>query len=89
MYTVPRLFLVMAFQEEVDILFPKRDAKFQHLARYVYMFHPANHAQFDPWTQQLLVILQQIMSCLWEETLLLEVLATRHRRGRHLPVHFL
>ncbi|EES05854.1 galactoside 2-alpha-L-fucosyltransferase [Sorghum bicolor] len=41
MYTVPGLFLVTAFQEELDMLFPERDAVFHHLARY--LFHPTNH----------------------------------------------
>jgi xyloglucan fucosyltransferase len=40
MYTVPGLFLVAAFQEELDVLFPERDAVFHHLARY--LFHPTN-----------------------------------------------
>ncbi|KAJ1254854.1 hypothetical protein BS78_K318000 [Paspalum vaginatum] len=41
LYTVPGLFLVTAFQEELDALFPERDAVFHHLARY--LFHPSNH----------------------------------------------
>ncbi|KAF8779907.1 hypothetical protein HU200_002176 [Digitaria exilis] len=41
LYTVPGLFLVTAFQEELDALFPDRDAVFHHLARY--LFHPSNH----------------------------------------------
>ncbi|OEL26860.1 Galactoside 2-alpha-L-fucosyltransferase [Dichanthelium oligosanthes] len=41
LYTVPGLFLVTAFQEELDALFPERDAVFHHLARY--LFHPTNH----------------------------------------------
>ncbi|XP_066324507.1 fucosyltransferase 2-like [Miscanthus floridulus] len=41
MYTVTGLFLVTAFQEELDMLFPERDAVFHHLARY--LFHPPNH----------------------------------------------
>ncbi|CAL5055939.1 unnamed protein product [Urochloa decumbens] len=41
LYTVPGLFLVEAFREELDALFPERDAAFHHLARY--LFHPTNH----------------------------------------------
>jgi len=41
LYTVPGLFLVTAFQEELDALFPERDAVFHHLVRY--LFHPTNH----------------------------------------------
>ena len=41
LYTVPGLFLVTAFQEELDTLFPERDAVFHHLVRY--LFHPTNH----------------------------------------------
>ncbi|WVZ73515.1 hypothetical protein U9M48_021814 [Paspalum notatum var. saurae] len=43
LYTVPGLFLVTAFQEELGALFPEaeRDAVFHHLARY--LFHPSNH----------------------------------------------
>jgi xyloglucan fucosyltransferase len=41
MYTVTGLFLVTAFQEELDMLFPERDAVFHHLGRY--LFHPPNH----------------------------------------------
>jgi xyloglucan fucosyltransferase len=40
LYTVPGLFLVASFQEELDRLFPERDAVFHHLARY--LFHPTN-----------------------------------------------
>ncbi|KAF0898259.1 hypothetical protein E2562_005848 [Oryza meyeriana var. granulata] len=40
-YIVPSLFLVTMFQEELDALFPERDAVFHHLGRY--LFHPANH----------------------------------------------
>ncbi|RCV20740.1 hypothetical protein SETIT_4G081500v2 [Setaria italica] len=40
-YIVPGLFLVPAFQEELDALFPERDAVFHHLGRY--LFHPNNH----------------------------------------------
>ncbi|RCV08488.1 hypothetical protein SETIT_1G330400v2 [Setaria italica] len=41
LYTVPGLFLITAFQEELDALFPERDAAFHHLARY--LFYPTNH----------------------------------------------
>jgi xyloglucan fucosyltransferase len=41
MYTVTGLFLVTAFQVELDMLFPERDAVFHHLGRY--LFHPPNH----------------------------------------------
>ncbi|RLM79818.1 hypothetical protein C2845_PM12G27970 [Panicum miliaceum] len=41
LYTVPGLFLLTAFQEELDALFPERDAVFHHLVRY--LFHPTNH----------------------------------------------
>jgi xyloglucan fucosyltransferase len=41
LYTVPGLFLITAFQDELDALFPERDAAFHHLARY--LFHPTNH----------------------------------------------
>ncbi|CAN6239326.1 unnamed protein product [Urochloa humidicola] len=41
LYTVPGLFLVEAFRDELDALFPERDAAFHHLARY--LFHPTNH----------------------------------------------
>uniref|UniRef100_J3LHE0 Fucosyltransferase n=1 Tax=Oryza brachyantha TaxID=4533 RepID=J3LHE0_ORYBR len=40
-YIVPSLFLVTTFQEELDALFPERDAVFHHLSRY--LFHPVNH----------------------------------------------
>uniref|UniRef100_A0A0E0K5L4 Fucosyltransferase n=1 Tax=Oryza punctata TaxID=4537 RepID=A0A0E0K5L4_ORYPU len=40
-YIVPSLFLVTTFQDELDALFPERDAVFHHLGRY--LFHPANH----------------------------------------------
>ncbi|PAN24759.1 hypothetical protein PAHAL_4G249300 [Panicum hallii] len=40
-YIVPGLFLVPEFQEELDMLFPERDAVFHHLGRY--LFHPNNH----------------------------------------------
>ncbi|KAG8059341.1 hypothetical protein GUJ93_ZPchr0002g24782 [Zizania palustris] len=40
-YIVPSLFLVTSFQEELDALFPERDAVFHHLGRY--LFHPTNH----------------------------------------------
>jgi xyloglucan fucosyltransferase len=43
MYTVPRLFLVMTLKQELDLLFPKRDAEFHHLVQYRYLFHPTNH----------------------------------------------
>ncbi|VAI84151.1 unnamed protein product [Triticum turgidum subsp. durum] len=39
-YIVPGLFLVKAFEEELDALFPERDAVFHHLGRY--LFHPTN-----------------------------------------------
>ncbi|KAE8818350.1 Galactoside 2-alpha-L-fucosyltransferase [Hordeum vulgare] len=39
-YIVPGLFLVMAFQEELDALFPEPDTVFHHLGRY--LFHPTN-----------------------------------------------
>ncbi|KAM3209156.1 hypothetical protein ACQJBY_063699 [Aegilops geniculata] len=40
-YIVPGLFLVMAFQEELGMLFPEPDTVFHHLGRY--LFHPSNH----------------------------------------------
>ncbi|TVU28638.1 hypothetical protein EJB05_20162 [Eragrostis curvula] len=40
LYTVPGLFLVTSFQEQLDALFPERDAVFHHLGRY--LFHPTN-----------------------------------------------
>jgi len=40
-YIVPGLFLTKAFQDELDLMFPERDAVFHHLARY--LFHPNNH----------------------------------------------
>ncbi|KAG2605028.1 hypothetical protein PVAP13_4NG120338 [Panicum virgatum] len=40
-YIVPGLFLLETFREELDALFPERDAVFHHLGRY--LFHPANH----------------------------------------------
>ncbi|KAI4976266.1 hypothetical protein ZWY2020_049873 [Hordeum vulgare] len=40
-YIVPGLFLVMAFQEELAMLFPEPDTVFHHLGRY--LFHPNNH----------------------------------------------
>ncbi|CAN6208281.1 unnamed protein product [Urochloa humidicola] len=40
-YIVPGLFLVPAFQDELDLMFPERDAVFHHLGRY--LFHPNNH----------------------------------------------
>ncbi|AQL01158.1 galactoside 2-alpha-L-fucosyltransferase isoform X1 [Zea mays] len=40
-YIVPGLFLVQAFQGELDRMFPERDAVFHHLGRY--LFHPSNH----------------------------------------------
>jgi xyloglucan fucosyltransferase len=40
-YIVPGLFLVKSFQEELDMLFPEREAVFHHLGRY--LFHPTNH----------------------------------------------
>ncbi|TVU00501.1 hypothetical protein EJB05_54066, partial [Eragrostis curvula] len=40
-YIVPGLFLVPAFREELDKLFPEPDAVFHHLGRY--LFHPSNH----------------------------------------------
>uniref|UniRef100_A0ACD5ZSX6 Uncharacterized protein n=1 Tax=Avena sativa TaxID=4498 RepID=A0ACD5ZSX6_AVESA len=39
-YIAPGLFLVEAFREELDMLFPERDAVFHHLGRY--LFHPTN-----------------------------------------------
>ncbi|KAM3209158.1 hypothetical protein ACQJBY_063700 [Aegilops geniculata] len=39
-YIAPGLFLVRAFQSELDALFPERDAVFHHLGRY--LFHPTN-----------------------------------------------
>uniref|UniRef100_A0ACD6ALI6 Uncharacterized protein n=1 Tax=Avena sativa TaxID=4498 RepID=A0ACD6ALI6_AVESA len=42
-YIAPGLFLVEAFREELDMLFPERDAVFHHLGRY--LFHPTN----DVW----------------------------------------
>ncbi|XP_066378355.1 galactoside 2-alpha-L-fucosyltransferase-like [Miscanthus floridulus] len=40
-YIVPGLFLVQAFQDELDLMFPERDAVFHHIGRY--LFHPNNH----------------------------------------------
>ncbi|KAK3159189.1 hypothetical protein QOZ80_2AG0146830 [Eleusine coracana subsp. coracana] len=40
LYTAPGLFLVESFREELDALFPERDAVFHHLGRY--LFHPTN-----------------------------------------------
>jgi xyloglucan fucosyltransferase len=40
-YIAPGLFLVESFQEELDMLFPEREAVFHHLGRY--LFHPTNH----------------------------------------------
>ncbi|XP_062220955.1 galactoside 2-alpha-L-fucosyltransferase-like [Phragmites australis] len=41
LYVAPGLFLqVTAFQEQLDMLFPERDAVFHHLGRY--LFHPTN-----------------------------------------------
>ncbi|GJN29318.1 hypothetical protein PR202_gb17536 [Eleusine coracana subsp. coracana] len=40
-YIVPGLFLVPAFQDELDWLFPEPDTVFHHLGRY--LFHPSNH----------------------------------------------
>ncbi|CAN6172994.1 unnamed protein product [Urochloa humidicola] len=40
-YIVPGLFLVPAFQDELDVMFPERDAVFHHISRY--LFHPNNH----------------------------------------------
>ncbi|KAG2610311.1 galactoside 2-alpha-L-fucosyltransferase-like [Panicum virgatum] len=40
-YIVPGFFLLETFREELDALFPERDAVFHHLGRY--LFHPANH----------------------------------------------
>ncbi|VAI49737.1 unnamed protein product [Triticum turgidum subsp. durum] len=40
-YSVPGLFQVPSFAEELAALFPERDAVFHHLGRY--LFHPADH----------------------------------------------
>ena len=40
-YIVPGLFLVQAFQDELDLMFSERDAVFHHIGRY--LFHPNNH----------------------------------------------
>jgi xyloglucan fucosyltransferase len=40
-YIIPGMFLVPAFQEELDLLFPEPDTVFHHLSRY--LFHPSNH----------------------------------------------
>ncbi|KAL6592680.1 hypothetical protein ACP70R_049355 [Stipagrostis hirtigluma subsp. patula] len=40
-YIVPGLFLVMGFEDELNLLFPEPDTAFHHLGRY--LFHPANH----------------------------------------------
>jgi xyloglucan fucosyltransferase len=39
-YFVPGLFLVPRFEQELDRLFPRRDAVFHHLGRY--LIHPSN-----------------------------------------------
>ncbi|KAK8930563.1 Galactoside 2-alpha-L-fucosyltransferase [Platanthera zijinensis] len=39
-YFVPSLFLIPSYEEELGKLFPKRDAVFHHLARY--LLHPTN-----------------------------------------------
>jgi xyloglucan fucosyltransferase len=39
-YFVPGLFLVPRYERELDRLFPRRDAVFHHLGRY--LFHPSN-----------------------------------------------
>ncbi|KAL6606869.1 hypothetical protein ACP70R_042522 [Stipagrostis hirtigluma subsp. patula] len=40
-YIVPGLFLMNSFRDELDLLFPERDAVFHHLGRY--LLHPTNH----------------------------------------------
>ncbi|CAN6198351.1 unnamed protein product [Urochloa humidicola] len=40
-YIVPGLFLLDTFRDELDTLFPERDAVFHHIGRY--LFHPTNH----------------------------------------------
>jgi hypothetical protein len=80
MYTVPRLFLVMTLKQELDLLFPKRDAEFHHLAQYRYLFHPTNHVRVElcfPGVQ---------LRCLWWKTLFPEVLAMEeHAMCSYVP----
>ncbi|KAL6606868.1 hypothetical protein ACP70R_042521 [Stipagrostis hirtigluma subsp. patula] len=40
-YIVPGLFLAKTFRDELDLLFPERDAVFHHIGRY--LLHPTNH----------------------------------------------
>ncbi|KAK3156593.1 hypothetical protein QOZ80_2AG0109280 [Eleusine coracana subsp. coracana] len=39
-YTIPGMFLIPTFQDELDAMFPEKDAVFHHLGRY--LFHPSN-----------------------------------------------